>query len=569
MKKHPVEKYIEGVLDGSIPACEWVKKTVQRHLDDLEHGHKRGLTFDPEAAERVIQFFNFLRHSKGEWAGKVFILSGWELFILWVIFGWMRADGTRRFRTAYNEVPRKNGKSTFAAGIGLYMAFGDGEPGAEVYSAATKRDQARITHEEATRMVKTSPELRSEVDIFRDNLSSKPMASKYEPLGADSDSMDGLNIHAAIIDELHAHKNRKVWDVLETALGSRRQPLIFVITTAGFDRHSVCYEQHDYVKKILDGIINDDAYFGFVSSIDEEKSGLDDKGEKVVTRPADDWNLEETWRKANPNYGICVKPDNIRELATKAANVPAAQNAFKRLRLNIWTESETLWIDKAAWDRCAGEEINATSLIGRECWGGLDLGATGDLTALVLLFPDEEYITILPFFWVPKDNIRKRAEKDRVPYDVWVDQGFIEATDGNVTDYNVLRHQINEMAELYKIREIAYDRWNSSQLVIQLTDDGANMVPFGQGFASMAGPTKEFESNILGQKYRHGGNPVLSWMISNTVVREDPAGNLKPAKDKSTERIDGVVAAVMAQGRMMAQEQPKESVYKRRGLITV
>jgi len=540
-------RYIKDILSGRIIVGQRVRQAVERHVRDLDTAKDRDLHFDPKAAMRVLQFFAFLHHSKGEWAGQRFELSGWQAFIIWVLFGWRRADGTRRFRTGYVEVARKNGKSTLAAGIALYLFAADREPGAEIYTAATKRDQARIVHGEAIRMVRSSPGLRRHVDIFKDNLSMVRTASKYEPLGADADTMDGLNVHGAVIDELHAHKNRNLWDVLETATGARRQPLIFAITTAGFDRHTVCWQQHDYGEKVLDGVIEDAAYFAFIASLDHE----------------DDWTDRSVWIKANPNLGISVKPESLEEQCAKAESLPAAQNAFRRLRLNQWTEQVDRWIDVAVWDE-GNHPVDVERLKGRRCFGGLDLSSTTDLSAFVLVFPpdDGELWQVVCRFWMPADNVRKRVEQDRVPFDQWIREGYIEATDGNVIDYDVLKKRIQEDAEQYDILEVAFDRWNATQMVTQLTSDGLEMIPFGQGFASMAGPTRELEKLIVGRQIAHGGNPVMRWMVSNVAVKQDAAGNLKPDKAKSSERIDGVVATIMAVGRAMVQPEPQYADYR-------
>jgi phage terminase large subunit-like protein len=539
-KKNLAEQYIDDVLSNRIVVGKRVRQAVERHVEDLKNAKDRGLRFDTNAAGRVLVFFGCLRHSKGEWAGQSFVLSGWQAFILWVLFGWIRADGTRRFRTAYIEIGRKNGKSTLAAGVALYLFAADKEPGAEVYTAATKRDQARIVHGEAIRMVQSSPGLRRHVDIFKDNLSLVRTASKYEPLGADADTMDGLNVHAAIIDELHAHKTRNLWDVLETATGARRQPLVFAISTAGYDRQTICWQQHDYGEKVLDGIIQDDAYFPFIA----------------VLNPDDNWTDRSTWIKANPNMGVSVKPESLEEQCAKAESLPAAQNAFRRLRLNQWTEQSERWVDMAVWDECA-TPVDAKTLSKRCCFGGLDLSNTTDLSAFVLVFPpdeEKEPWQILCRFWMPADNVRRRVEKDRVPYDVWIRQGFIHATSGNVIDYDVIRESINQDAKQFQIKEIAFDRWNATQLCTQLGSDGIEMIPFGQGFASMSGPTRELEKLIVGRQIVHGGNPVLRWMASNVAVKQDPAGNLKPDKGKSSERIDGIVALVMGVGRASVHE---------------
>lgn len=551
-------QYIDNVISGEIPACKWIKLACQRHLDDIEHGHARGIWFDEELAQHSLEFFQFLKHSKGEWAGRTLELEPWQKFIVGSVFGWQRHDDNgveiRRFRTAYVEVPRKNGKTTLAAGIALYLLTSDDEDGAEIYAAATKMDQAKICHDEATRMVKSSPHLRRVVKSFKNNLHIEGTASKFEPVSKDTDSLDGFNVHGAIIDELHAHKTRDMWDVLETGTGARLQPLMLAITTAGFNRQSICFETHDYVEKILDGVIVDDTVFGVIFTIDED----------------DDWEDEAAWAKANPNYGISVKLSYIRDLVDKAKQMPSALNAFLRLALDVWTQSETRWMDAERWASC-GAMVDADGLRGRTCYAGLDLSSTTDVTALVLVFPPEvdgDPYQILCRFWVPEDGMTKRVKKDRVPYDAWVRQGFMSTTPGDVIDYDFILHQIDQDAERYDLKEIAFDRWGATKLMTQMEDHGHEIVQFGQGFASMSGPMKELEKLVLSQDLTHGGNPVLTWMAHNLVAREDPAGNIKPDKEKSTEKIDGIVALIMGLDRAI-RNKDETSVYEERGLRTV
>lgn len=535
-QKWQAEQYAQDVVSGKIVACHWVKRACQRHIDDLTHGHERGLRFDAAAAEKVLTFFGVLKHSKGEWAGRPVVLEPWQQFFLWVLFGWKRDDGLRRFRTAYISVARKNGKSTIAAGVGLYLLAADGEPGAEVYSAATKRDQARITHAEAVRMVKKSPMLRKRIGIFKDNLHIENTAAKFEPLGADSDTMDGLNVHGAVIDELHAHKNRDTWDVLDTATGSRRQPLLFGITTAGYDRQSLCWQLNEYAEKILDGVIEDDSYFALIFGLDAD----------------DDWQDEACWIKANPNLGISKKWDDMRRKSRRAADMPAALNSFKRLELNVWTQSVTKWINLEHWRACGEFAIDWDALIGRVCYGALDLSSTIDITAWCLIFPPETmgdpYIVLMRF-WIPEDNMPKRVKDDRVPYDAWVRAGWIAATPGNTVDYDWIFDQVDDDAHDFTIKDVAFDRWGAARVVNELQKKGLTMVEFGQGFVSMSPPMKELERLILSHQIAHGNNPVLTWMADNLVAAQDPAGNLKPDKAKSREKIDGMVALVMAVDR--------------------
>jgi phage terminase large subunit-like protein len=541
-RDEPVTAYARAVTDGQVLANRLVRLACERHLDDLVSGASRGLRFDLTAAQHAISFFGFLRHSKGEWAGETFVLAPWQAFVVGSLFGWQRSDGLRRFRTAYCAVPRKNGKSTLSAGIALYLLVADGEQGAEIYSAATTRDQARIVFDEAKRMVSSSPALRHRVQVLINNLNIEGSASRFMPLSSDASSMDGLNVHGAIIDELHAHKTRGVVDVLDTATGARRQPLLFEITTAGYDRHSICFEHQDYAIKLLEGTLQDDSWFAFIASADE----------------GDDWTDPEVWRKANPSFGLSVKEDDLARKAEKDVALRGAQNAFRRMHLNEWTEQAERWIDLAVWDACSGP-VDLEQLRGKTCFGGLDLSATTDVTALAWVFPPEDdgFWYLLSRYFVPEDNLRKRAERDRVPYDLWTLQGFIEATPGNVVDYSAIEQRILADAALFQVKEIAYDPWNATHIALRLQDEGAAMVEFRQGFRSMAAPTRELEKLIVSQKLAHGGNPVTRWMAANVAVAQDPAGNLKPAKDKSTDRIDGIVALIMAIGRaMVAQDEP-------------
>lgn len=565
--KIKVQKYIKGVLDGTIPTGEYVRFAVERHVNDLKRAGKKGFKkyrFDEAAGLRACHFFEeYLKHSKGEWAGKQFILSPWQAFIIWCLFGWKKGK-YRRFKISYVEVARKNGKSTLAAGIGNLLTFADGEPMAEVYSAATKRDQAKIVHSEAKEQVRKSPDLKRFAEIWRNNINVPLTGSKFEPLGADFNTMDGLNPSGAIIDELHKHKNRGVWDVLITALGSRRQPLIFVITTSGFDENTICYEQHDHARQILEGVITDERFFAFVASLDIP----DDKD----SEEGDDWTDENCWIKANPNLGVSIKKEYLREQRDTALVQPASQNAFLRLHCDIWTEQDVRAIDIKKWNACI-EKIEIKKLLGRACYGGLDLASSVDLAAFVLCFPpqDEKELTkFLPFFWIPKANITRRVERDRVPYDVWTRQGYITATEGDVIDYKFIKKKVKSLGELFDIKEIAYDRWGATQLSQDFIDEGFEVIPFGQGFASMAGPTKEFLKLIAESKIVHGGNPVLRWMARNMRVKQDEAGNMKPDKGKSREKIDGMVAAIMALDRAIRNEAAtQKSIYETQGLTFI
>lgn len=556
MDNSPAKAYADAVISGEQVVCEWVRLAVERHLHDLEHGHERGIYFDEAAAWRIIIFCSVCKHYKGEFAGDVFEPEPWELFILSVLFGWMREDGTRRFRTFYLEIARKNGKTFLGAVIGIYLTYADGEAGAEVYSVATKRDQARLCHNDALQIIKNSPALKNVFTVLRDNISIESTASKFEPLGRDSSSLDGLNVHGAIMDEVHAWKIRMLWDVIETATGARQQPLIVAITTAGFNRQTICWDLHVYLKKILSGLIVDDEFFGMIFTLDDEAE-LDD---------------ESAWIKANPNLGVSIKVDELRNKIKRAKETPSQLNAVLRLRLNMWTQAETRWMHPEKWAACkdGGVEEN---LVGRRCYGGLDLSSTTDISSLVLVFPPVEpdgFYDVLCRFWIPKDNMLERSRRDRVPYDAFVRDGFVTVTPGNVIDYAWIIDRITKDAELFDLQEIAFDRWGATKIMQDIEEIGLPVVQFGQGFASMSPPMKELEKLIISKRLGHGGNPVLSWMADNVVSKEDPAGNIKPDKSKSIEKIDGIVALIMGLDRALHGDTPlRSSVYETRGLLGV
>lgn len=567
MNKHPVVAYMHGVLDGSVPAGRMIHLAVERHLGDLKDAHLRGLRFDRQAAEMALAFFGFLRHSKGEWAGQPFVLSPWQMFTLWVLFGWRRADGTRRFRTGYEEVPRKNGKTTKLAGVGLLLLVADGEPGAEVYSAATKRDQAKICWSEAARMVARSPALAGMITHARaaSTLSVEATASKFEPLSADSNTLDGLNVHVALIDELHAHKTRGVIDALDTATGARRQPLVYIITTAGFDRASVCFDYHEYARQVLEGTIEDDSFFAFIASIDE----------------GDRWDDPAAWAKANPNLGVSVKLDDLERKAARAKKLPAALNAFLRLHLNVWTQQSTRWINIDLWGENNAHPIDEALLPGRPCYGGLDLSSVSDITAWVLVFPHEDdpgQLDILARFWCPAARLDDSENQYREQYQAWAAAGHLTATEGDGVDYSAIRAQVLQDASRFQLVSMNVDRlFQGYQLAQELADEGIEIFGMGQGFLSMAIPMKEFERRLLARQLHHGDNPVLKWMAGNMAVRSDPAGNLKPDKAENTgsrggakkhRKIDGIVGLVMAIDRVVRLDESR-SVYQDRGLLTL
>lgn len=562
LESHPAHRYAAEIISGQVIAGKLVRQSCQKYLDEIEKP-PAGLSFDAAAGRRVIRFFRYLKHSKGEWAGETFVLEPWQQFILWNVFGWKREDGTRRFRTAYVEIAKKNGKTPLGAGVGLFMLRADKEGGAEVYAAATKRDQARILWEQADQMVKRSPRLEETIQRFRGNLSVDETASKFEPLGADADTMDGLNVHCGLVDELHAHKSAAVYEALETATASRRQPLMLSLTTAGSDQTSFCFEQHEYAEQVLKGVIRDDSFFSYVAARDK----------------GDAWDDPDVWIKANPNLGVSVKRDALDRAVAAAKDSPRKQNAVRRYRLNEWTRAETRFIDLDRWDAGAGDlmpiEIEALTK-GRIGYAGLDLSTTTDISAFMAVFPPEEEdgpFDILARFWIPGEDIEKRERKGRVPYQQWVDEGWLIATDGEVIDYKRLQAEVISLGEDRTFRQIAFDPNNAVVTAVELEEAGFEMVKFVQSYSSYTYPTKEFEKLVISKRLRHGMHPVLRWMVDNVTVKTGPSGNLMPRKPdhkNSHKKIDGVVALIMALDMSLRQEGQVEmpSVYEERGVLT-
>jgi phage terminase large subunit-like protein len=511
--------------------------------------------FCDDTAQTVVDFFEkFLVHIKGsQFANQPLILEPWQREFLVNLCAWKSLkDHTRRFREAYAEIARKNGKSTICAGIGLYLLYGDKEDGAEIYSAASDRTQAGIVFDVAKEMVLRSPTLSAMSDAFKSSIVYPRRASSYKAISAEAYSKHGFNAHGIIFDELHAQPNRDLYDVLLTSTGSRFQPLMVSITTAGFDKETICYEKHSYAKKILESVIDDPTFYPLIFAAD----------------PEDDWTAEETWKKANPNFGISISADYLKKECEKAQVTPGYENTFKRLHLNLWTEQEDRWLSTQAWDACY-KQFTFEELAGRQCWAGLDLSSTLDVTALSLIFPEEngDYLLITRF-WIPEESIHLRKNRDRIPYDVWEREGYLTATEGSRIDYGWIRNELNEIAKVVNIREIAIDRWNADQLATQLEGDGHNVILFGQGFGSMSSPSKEFETLVTKSKIKHNGNKVMNWMISNVAKEENPEGHIKPSKKRSKEKIDGVVSTIMALGRCSLFKD-EDNVYDERGFLEI
>jgi len=514
--------------------------------------------YDKKKADRAVTFIENLCHTKGKWAGTPFWLLPWQEQLIRDIFGIVKPDGNRQFRTAFVEICKKVGKSELAAAIALYLLYADNEPSAEVYGAAADRQQASIVFDVAKQMVEMSPALmkRSKLMGATKRIVNYGNAGYYQVLSAEVGGKHGFSVSGLVFDEIHTQPNRQLYDVLTKGSSDARQnPLHFIITTAGNDRHSIAYELHTKAVDILEGRRVDPTFYPVVYGLKDDE----------------DWEDEANWYKVNPSLGYTVDVERLRDAYREAKQNPADEITFKWLRCNMWVSSTVAWIPDAIYMR-GNEPIDMASLEGRDCYAGLDLSSTGDITALVLIFPprdEDEKFVLLPYFWIPEETIPKRVKANSVPYDIWEKQGYIMSTEGNVIHYDFIEKFIMDLSEKYHILEIAVDRWNATHVIQNLEDNGLTMVPFGQGFASMSAPTKEFYRLLMEGKIIHGGHPVMRWMAGNVVVDTDPAGNIKVTKAKSKEKIDGIVAAIMALDRAVRHESEGRSVYDTRGIILI
>ncbi len=534
-----VKTYIEKTISGETGCGQFERLAVERHVKDLQTGIDRGLYFDEDAAKKALQWFTFLRHSKGKkHVGKVFDLSPWQAFIVYSLFGWFRSDNTRRFRKAYVSVAKKNGKTTFAAGIAAYMMKADGEPRAEVYSAATRYAQARICFDELKSMVRSSPGMPDIFTIYQHSIFDELSGSFFQPLSSDSERQDGINPHFAIIDEYHAHPNNGLIDNIQSAMGARTQPLILMITTAGFEKAAPCYDEEQTCKKILEGILDQDDKFAMIFALDE----------------GDNWEDPTLWKKANPNMDISVDNVFLANEYTEAMNNSRKVVNFQTKNLNMWVDSSTGWIKHADWKDC-DFGIDIETLKGQRCWGGLDLAAHEDFNTLVLIFDNEETgrTDMLMYAWLPEDKAKEK--RDRVDYRSWVRQGWIITTPGNVIDIDQQVADILGIIKMFDVQCIGFDPHRAYHGVVQaLQSEDVRLNEFRQRTIEFDAPTREVEKLVLSRKLNHGGNPVLSWMVSNVEIMQDTSGNIKPSKGRSREKIDGVISLVEALGERMQTE---------------
>jgi len=545
-----VTEYASRVQSGEIVAGPHVRLAAKRHLDDILQGHLRGLEWHVTRANHAINFIECLRHYQGASAGKRFRLSLWQKFVVGSVFGWYVNDGQRRFRTAYIEIGKGNGKTPLAAAVALYALVSDGEAGAEVYSAATSRDQAGICFNDAKQFVLSCVPLANRLEVGINNIAFHATSSFFRIVSAEGRGLDGKRPHFVVVDELHEHPTATVVEKMRAGTKGRTRALIFEITNSGYDQTTVCFEHHDYSIKVLMGVIPNDSWFAFVASLD--------KGEDPFVDP-------KCWIKSNPNLGVSLTTQYLTEQVREARDLPSKRNLVLRLNFCRWTEASESWVDLDHWDACASP-IDHDALLGRACFGGLDLASVSDFCAYSLVFPPEEgdgIWQLLLKLYLPEAAVVRMREKLRLPIDHWIEQGLVTVTPGNVTDYGFIRRDVNASREKYRVKEIAFDRFNASQLVTDLQDDGALMVGFGQGYGSMSAPCKELERLYMSHRFNHGGHQLLRWMASNTVATKDAAENIKFDRAKSTQKIDGMVSTAMALGRAIAppSEEDKSASY--------
>lgn len=551
--------YAQRVIDGTEAAGRLERRACERFLRDLERAGTDAFpfVFDEEAGGRACTFVELLPHIKGQWARPIYVdgqvqhgrieLEDWQIFEVVQLFGWKhRETGLRRFRRAYEEVARKNAKSTKAAAILLYMLVADGEPGAHVYSAATTGDQAREVFDVARNMALRLPEFqrRFGVDVGKHDIVVADTASSCRPLNAEGSTLDGLNIHCAVVDELHAHKTRAVYDVLDSATGARSQPLILMITTAGSDRSGICYEQRDYTIKVLDRVIEDESWFGVIYTLDD----------------GDDWRDPANWRKANPNLGVSVLVDDLEAAARKAMATPSAQGGFLTKRLNVWVNADSAWMDMQAWDRCADPTLTVERVAHLPCVGGLDLASKVDVAAKVRIFEDAEAdrYYLIPTFWLPERALEAGTNSQ---YDGWRRSGHLQVSDGEVIDFEAIEDDLREDARTLNLVDVPFDPWQATQMASRLLAEGLPMVEYRQTVQNMSEPMKQFEALVLQGKLIHDGNPMMTWMISNVVCHRDAKDNIYPRKERHENKIDGPVAAIMALGRVISGQAESDDIH--------
>lgn len=540
-------KYAEDVRAKRIPACKFVRQACTRQLKDLKRWAVRGAyRFDEAEANEWCEFLEEMPHIKGKKAGENIRLEAWQCFVVTTAFGWLRRDtNKRRFRRVYIEVPRGNAKSTLTSGVALKATFADGEGGAEGYSAATSRNQARIIFEVAQAMARKRPEMCQAlgIEVLAHTIVQSSTSSVMSALSADAHTLDGKNIHFGAIDELHAHRTREVFDVLETGAGKREQSMIWVITTAGSDRAGICYEQRGYSIKILGGTAVDESLFSVIYTIDDD----------------DNWTEESSWRKANPNWGVSVDPDQVAQLAAKAMQMPAAQANFKTKHLNVWVNADQAWMDMRAWDRAGDPTLNEADFDKDPTWLGLDLATKSDIAARIRISAREidgvTHYYLFGRYFLPEDAITDGRNSQ---YRGWETMGLLTVTPGDTLDFQVVIDDVLEISSRAQVTDIGYDPWQATFVAQKLTENGATMIEYRNTVANFSQPMKEFDALTRQGRLHHNGDPVLTWMVSNVVCHTDPKENIYPRKERPENKIDGVVAGITALGRALSAVQNGE-----------
>ena len=552
----PTTNYAEEVVSGKIEACRLVRLSCQRHLDDLKKTWR--YKFDPKAAERFFKFCKYLKHYKGASAGQPFELEPWQKFVFGSIYGWLDERGAWRFKTAYIEIPRKNGKTTMAAAGALYDSGFIERTGAEVYCVATKEDQAKLLYNDAVAYVKQSEELKKVFSVLTGRstlfVENTNRTSFVRPLGSDSRRQDGLNPSAVYADELHQWPRRELYEVMDEAFAARNNYHLIAITTAGHNRNGICYEERQHLVRILEGQIETDDKFGIIYTVDD--------------CDRDKWTDERVWRIANPNLGVGKELDYMKAQARRVSQIPSKLNSFVNKQLNIWTDVEQQWIQTAQWQACASN-LEESELYGKQCFAGMDLARVNDLSACAYFFPVQPGLNraaLIVDFFCPDYEIKNREERDQVPYKLWSENHNLTLTAGKTTDWDFIKESVLKRNGQFVIESFGYDRHFAGELVGSLTKEGVEMTPFGMGYISMSSPTAELERLVIGGNIQHTGCPILTWNIANAIVSQDAAGNLKPDKAKSVDKIDGTVASIIAIGMSLNTEPKKSSPYASRGM---
>jgi len=563
-KTHPVTKYAKAVIKGKIMANRWVTLACKRHIEDLD---RKDIYFDEQAADHIISFYEeFLVFYEGEWDTKPFLLEPWEKFIVGSLFGWKSKDGYRRFRTAYIEIGKGNGKSPLAGGIGLYGLTFDNEPGAEIYSAAVTREQAGILFRDAKAFVEGSEALNELLVVGQHNIAYIKENSFFRPVSSEKRGLDGKRPHFALIDEIHEHPNSIVVDKIRAGTKGRRQALIVEITNSGYDQNTICFQHHEYTEKILEKTLSNDSWFGYITGLDVcAKCEADGKTIPQDGCPdCDDWRNPKVWKKANPNLGVSIKSKYLEEQVAEAIGMPNKVNIVKRLNFNIWTEGITKWISADKWNSCTDSTLKITDFIGKPCYAGLDLASKIDVCSLELVFSFENLLLVFGKHYIPADTVRE--SRNRLQYEKWIESGRMIQTPGAMTDFKYIEDDLRKINENHPIIQLAFDPREAGYLINNIMEwtKEDTCVEINQGPALINEPMKELEARISSRLLWHDGDPVLAWMMSNVVLKDSRGGPVKyyyPTKTSSDNKIDGAVALIMAIGRAMLKEGPVVSIY--------